>query len=205
MPPQTLRRSIPPQSSPPRRSRGEEDDEDDEERGQQQKEWGEDDVDFDDDPTSTFGQDPNYNQAVAKGQYIRVHFIKPIRNHIDASTLMPDTKATLKIFAEGLFDKTQVLAKRKNLRLAEIEMQIMLAQSRIGFHPSDVDNPDLANIVNLIHNTYVAFISRSENGWERELDNRIETSHTQHIGDNRMQQQMPQKSSYPFWNPKRWF
>ena len=195
-----MRRAIPPRS----RQRDEDDNEDEGE--DRRSSFDDDDMDLDDDPTSTFGADPNYNQAVAKGQYIRVHFIKPLREHITCSTLMPDTKATLKIFAEGLFDKTQVLAKRKNLRLAEIEMQIMLAQSRVGFHPVDVDNPDLSNIMNLIHNMYVSFISRSENGWERELDNRIETSHTNRMDDNRMHQpMMPPKSSYPMWNPKRWF
>lgn len=181
-------------------------------RGQNPDEEGDDDfIDmdggFDDDPMSTFGGDPNYNQAVAKGQYIRVHFIKPLRTHVDNSTLFPDTKATLKIFAEGLFDKTQVLAKRRNLKLAEIEMEIMIAQMRIGFHPSDVDNPDLANIINLMKNMYVSFISRSEGGWERELDNRIETSHTQHMADDRYRQPMggSQKSQYSLFNPRRWF
>jgi hypothetical protein len=165
-----------------------------------------DDIDLDDDPMNTFGQDPNYNQAVAKGQYIRVHFLKPLRQHIDDSKLMPDTKSTLLILAEGLFDKTQVLAKRKNLRLSEIGMEIMLAQARVGFHPVDVDNPELANICNLMKDMYVAFISRSENGWERELDNRIETSHTNRIDDGRQQQMMggPQKN-YPIWHYKRWF
>jgi hypothetical protein len=168
-------------------------------------------MDFDDDPMSTFGADPNYNQAVAKGQYIRVHFIKPLRKHITQSTLLPDTKATLNIFAEGLFDKTQVLAKRNNLRLAEIEMDIMLAQARIGFHQVDVDNPDLANVTNLMRNMYIGFISRSEGGWERELDNRIETSHTNRVVDDRMRMGGmmggggPPKSSYPVWHPKRWF
>ena len=165
-----------------------------------------DDIDLDDDPVNTFGQDPNFNQAVAKGQYIRVHFLKPLKEHIKDSTLMPDTKATLVIMAEGLFDKTQVLAKRKNLKLSEIGMEIMLAQARFGFHPVDVDNPDLSNITNLIKDLYNAFISRSENGWERELDNRMETSHTQSINDNRFHQpQMPQKSQYPAWHYKRWF
>jgi hypothetical protein len=163
------------------------------------------DEDYDDDPASTFGSDAAYNQAVAKGQYIRVHFTKPLKDHIAASMLMPDTKATLKILAEGFFDKTNVLAKRKNLKLAEINMEIIIAQARVGFHPSDVDNPDLSNIVNMIKDMYIAFISRSENGWERELDNRIETSHTNRIMDDRMRQpMMQQKSSYPIWHPRRW-
>ena len=169
-------------------------------------EFGDDDLDyFDDDPQNMYGSEPNYNQAVSKGQYIRVHFIKPLIKHIDGTTLFPDTKETLKIMANGLFDKTEVLARTTNLRLEEIDTEIMLAQARIGFHPSDIDNPDLANIYNLMRKLYRRFISRSINGWERELDNRMETSSTIHHSDTRYQQaQVPAKSSYPIWHPRRW-
>jgi hypothetical protein len=203
MPP--IRRTGSPPPLQKRKPPTDDEDDDDEDLLEERREEADDlDIDLDDDPMNTFGQDPNYNQAVAKGQYIRVHFIKPLRNHITASTLMPDTKSTLIIISEGLFDKTQVLARRKNLKLAEIGMEIIIAQARIGFHPSDVDNPDLANIVNMIKDMYVAFISRSENGWERELDNRMETSHTNRIVDDRFRQQQQQKSNYPVWHPKRW-
>jgi hypothetical protein len=161
--------------------------------------------DFGDAPEDTFGADPNYNQAVAKAQYIRVHFIKPLVEHIKDSDLFPDTKETLKIIVYGLFDKTQVLAKRSNLKIAEIDAEIMLTQARMGFHPSDVNNPALGNIYNLIRSQYNAFISRSEKGWERELDNRIETSHTNRIVDDRFGgQQQGQQKQYPFYHPKRW-
>ena len=163
-------------------------------------------IDDFDAPEDTFGSDPNYNQAVAKAQYIRVRFTKPLITHIDSSDLFPDTKETLKIMVQGLFDKTQVLAKRSNLKLTEIEAEIILTQARMGFHPSDVNNPSLGNIYNLIRSMYTAFISRSEKGWERELDNRIETSHTNRIVDDRFggQQQGMQKQQYPFYHPKRW-
>lgn len=200
MPP-PIRRTSSRNTAP--RPKSQEEDEDEDFRGGEEDEQF--DETLDDDPASTFGSDAAYNQAVAKGQYIRVHFVKPLKDHITSSMLMPDTKATLKILAEGFFDKTNVLAKRKNLKLAEINMEIIVAQARVGFHPCDVDNPDLSNIVNMIKDMYIAFISRSENGWERELDNRIETSHTNRIMDDRMRQpMMPQKSSYPVWHPRRW-
>jgi hypothetical protein len=162
---------------------------------------------YDDDPQDIFGSDQTYNQAVSKGQYIRVHFIKPLIKHIDETTLFPDTKETLKIIVHGFFDKTEVLARTTNLRLEEIEAQIIMAQARIGFHPSDVDNPDLNNICNLILKLYRRFISRSLNGWERELDNRIETSSTVHHSDDRysgMAAAQQQKAAYPIWHPRRW-
>jgi hypothetical protein len=209
-PPSRQERQHPPspQRRPPKGNDEDFDEDDEDNEGGGGGGVGVDDLDLigGDDPIDTFGSDPNYNQAVAKGQYIRVHFVKPLLLHIDMSDLFPDTKETLKIMVQGLFDKTQVLAKRTNLKLAEIEVEIILTQARMGFHPSDVNNPALGNIYNLIRSQYTAFISRSEKGWERELDNRMETSHTQRIVDDRFQQQQgQQRQQYPFYHPKRWF
>jgi len=100
-----------------------------------------------------------------------------------------------------------VYAKTKNLALEEIETEIVLAQARFGFHPADVDNPSLSNILNMLRKLYRRFISRSENGWERELDNRQEmhSTSTQRIIDDRFQRPATSsKSQYPVYSPKRW-
>lgn len=158
-----------------------------------------------DDPRDIYGSDPAYNSAVSKADYIRVRFVNHLKDFIDGTTLFPDTKGSLKIIVYGLFDKTEVLARSDNLQLDEIDAEIVIAQARIGFHPSDVDNPDLANIFNLIRKLYKRFISRSYKGWERELDNRMETSHTQTVVDTRFQQpQAAGGKQYPIWHPRRW-
>lgn len=160
-----------------------------------------------DEPTEMFGSDPAYNSAVQKAQFVHVKYVKHLTKHIDASTLFPDTKETLKMIVRGLFDPTEVYAKTKNLALEEIETEIVLAQARFGFHPADVDNPSLSNILNMIRKLYRRFISRSENGWERELDNRFEqhTTSTQRIIDDRFAKPAANpKSQYPFYSPKRW-
>lgn len=160
-----------------------------------------------DDPAEMFGSDPSYNSAVQKAQFVHVKYIKHLTKHIDESTLFPDTKETLKMIVRGLFDPTEVYAKTKNLALEEIETEIVLAQARFGFHPSDVDNPSLSNILNMLRKLYRRFISRSENGWERELDNRNEmhSTSTQRIIDDRFRQPAANpKSQYPIYSPKRW-
>ena len=160
-----------------------------------------------DEPTEMFGSDPAYNNAVQKAQFVHVKYVKHLTKHIDASTLFPDTKETLKMIVRGLFDATEVYAKTKNLALEEIETEIVLAQARFGFHPADVDNPSLSNILNMIRKLYRRFISRSENGWERELDNRFEqhTTSTQRIIDDRFARPATNpKSQYPIYSPKRW-
>jgi hypothetical protein len=159
-----------------------------------------------DDPAEMYGSDPAYNSAVQKAQFVHVKYIKHLTKHIDDSTLFPDTKDTLKMIVRGLFDPTEVYAKTKNLALEEIETEIVLAQARFGFHPSDVDNPSLSNILNMLRKLYRRFISRSENGWERELDNRSEmhSTSTQRIVDDRMRAPVNSKSQYPIYSPKRW-
>lgn len=165
------------------------------------------DMDGFDEPTEMFGSDAAYNIAVQKAQFVHVKYIKHLTRHIDSSTLFPDTKETLKMIVRGLFDPTEVYAKTKNIALEEIETEIVLAQARFGFHPADVDNPSLSNILNMLRKLYRRFISRSENGWERELDNRSEQhmTSTQRIVDDRfMRPPSNPKSQYPIYNPKRW-
>lgn len=159
-----------------------------------------------DEPTEMFGSDAAYNSAVQKAQFVHVKYIKHLTRHIDSSTLFPDTKETLKMIVRGLFDPTEVYAKTKNLALEEIETEIVLAQARFGFHPADVDNPSLSNILNMLRKLYRRFISRSENGWERELDNRFEqhTTSTQRIVDDRYRPPVNPKSQYPIYSPRRW-
>lgn len=141
----------------------------------------EDDVDnenFFDDPRDTFTGDPAYNQAVSRAQLAKTYYTKSIGGFIQKSTLFPDTKDTLKTVAAGLFDKTEVLAKTENVKLEIINVSIILARIRIGFHPMDVDNPDLATAMDMILHHYERYVSRSVGGWERGLQNVIETAHT---------------------------
>lgn len=137
-----------------------------------------DDEGFFDDPRDTFTGDPAYNQAVSRAQLAKTYFPKQIDIFIKKSTLFPDTKATMNTIAHGLFDKTEVLAKTENVRVEFIDVSIILAQARIGFHPMDVDNPDLSTLMNMILHHYQRYISRSVGGWERGLQNVIETAHT---------------------------
>ena len=133
---------------------------------------------FFDDPRDTFTGDPAYNQAVSRAQLAKTYYTKSISLFISNSTLFPDTKDTLKTVASGLFDKTEVLAKTENVKLEFINVSIILARIRIGFHPMDVDNPDLATAMDMILHHYQRYISRSAGGWERGLQNVIETAHT---------------------------
>lgn len=176
-----------PQAPPP--SMGDEDDDDfiDEERPTRRQSMEnfdntfEDDVSnegFFDDPRDTFTGDPAYNQAVSRAQLAKTYYTKSISQFISKSTLFPDTKDTLKTVASGLFDKTEVLAKTENVKLEFINVSIILARIRIGFHPMDVDNPDLATAMDMILHHYQRYISRSAGGWERGLQNVIETAHT---------------------------
>lgn len=161
-----------------------------------------DDVDnegFFDDPRDTFTGDPNYNQAVSRAQLAKTYFPKQIETFIRKSTLFPDTKATMMTITHGLFDKTEVLAKTENVTLEFIDVDIILAQARIGFHPMDVDNPDLSTLMNMIMHHYKRYISRSVNGWERGLQNVIETSHT----NRNVMEQRPQMGG--FGQKKPWY
>jgi hypothetical protein len=133
---------------------------------------------FFDDPRDTFTGDQAYNQAVSRAQLAKTYYTKSISQFIQKSTLFPDTKDTLKTVASGLFDKTEVLAKTENVKLEFINVSIILARIRIGFHPMDVDNPDLATAMDMILHHYQRYISRSAGGWERGLQNVIETAHT---------------------------
>lgn len=158
------------------------------------------------DPADTFSSDQAYNSAVQKAQFVHVKYVKPLVSYINSTTLFPDTKETLIMIVKGFFDPTEVYAKTKNLNLATIDAEIVIAQARFGFHPADVDNPALPNIINMVRKLYGSYISRSENGWERELDNRFETHTSQRIIDDRFAQRAaaPSKSQYPFYSPKRW-
>jgi hypothetical protein len=198
MPPQAPipQQRMPPAGSPPQRrqapppSQGEDfdDDIDDDFDQHPQKKTMEnyddsfnDDVDnpqFFDDPRDTFTGDPAYNQAVSRAQLAKTYYPKQIGEFIRKSTLFPDTKATMNTISHGLFDKTEVLAKTENIRIEIIDVSIILAQARIGFHPMDVDNPDLSTLMNMILHHYQRYISRSAGGWERGLQNVIETAHT---------------------------
>jgi hypothetical protein len=161
-----------------------------------------DDVDnegFFDDPRDTFTGDPNYNQAVSRAQLAKTYYPKQIDTFIKNSTLFPDTKATMRTITHGLFDKTEVLAKTENVTLEFIDVDIILAQARIGFHPMDVDNPDLSTLMNMIMHHYKRYISRSVNGWERGLQNVIETAHT----NRNVMEQRPQSGG--FGQKKPWY
>lgn len=161
-----------------------------------------DDEAFFDDPRDTFTGDQAYNNAVSRAQLAKTYYVKKIDAFVDRSTLFPDTKSTIKTISHGLFDKTEVLAKTENVSVEYIDVEIILAQARIGFHPMDVDNPDLTTVMNMILHHYKRYISRSVNGWERGLQNVIETAHTNRI-ENRPQfgggMQQPQKPWYRRW------
>lgn len=142
-------------------------------------------TDYFDDPRDTYTGDQGYNQSVSKADLARTKYIRPLVDFTKNSDLMPDTKDTMVTIIHGLFDKTEVLAKTENLRLAILDADLVLTQAKVGFHPSDVDNPILTTLYNMIKHHYARYISRSEKGWERGLQNLMETSMTQRIVDNR--------------------
>lgn len=164
---------------------------------------------FDDyDPRNTFTGDQAYNNAVSRTQLAKTYYTKPLIDFTKNSTLFPDTKEQLIAIIQGLFDKTEVLAKTTNLKLEIIEANIVLMQAKISFHPSDVDNPTLTTIFNMALKHYGRYISRSEQGWERGLQNVMETSHTQTISDNRGAYQnvaslQKGQQKRPWW--RKWF
>jgi hypothetical protein len=196
--------SVPGQQPPPP-PRGDDDDyRDDEDFDDDYDRFG--DFGFDD-PGSVYTSNAAYNSAVGKAELARTRYVIPLCKAIDKSTLMPDTRATLKVIVHGLFDKTAVLAKITNLNVEEIDAEIALAQAKVGFHPSDVDNPDLATIYNMVRLHYRQYISRALHGWERGLQNVMETASTQRLVDTRFQQPMGQQGGgqkLAWYNPKRW-
>lgn len=160
-----------------------------------------------DDPRDTFTNNPAYNQSVSKTQLTKTYFgTRDAISAIRKSALMPDTKEILITISKGIFDKTEVLAKTSSVDLEVINVEIILAQARMSFHPVDVDNPDLSNIINLMRHHYGAYKSRSLGGWERGLQNIVESSQssTQRIIQDVGSAGVGKKSDKAWYNPSRW-
>jgi len=133
-------------------------------------------IGMDEDPRQTYGSDPNYNSSVSKALLIQSEYLKKIQDSIQHAALMPDCKKALDLIACGLFDKVAILAKTKNINIELIDAKLALQEARLGYSPFDVDSPELANIENMILLHSKQFSSRSDNGWERILQNKIQTS-----------------------------
>lgn len=129
-----------------------------------------------DDPRQTFTSDPTYNATVSKALLLKSDYLDAINYEIANAGLMPDCKTALLLISKGLFDKVAVLAKTVNTNYEYIDAELALQSARLGYTSMDVDNPQLVNIENMILLHYRQFISRSEKGWERGLQNKNESS-----------------------------
>ncbi|MDD4483795.1 MAG: hypothetical protein PHD55_05460 [Methanoregula sp.] len=124
-----------------------------------------------------FSEDQIYNSFLYKARLIETDYLPALVEAIWKYPFTMGTKKTLSTIFLGLFEKSVVLAKEKDLDISLWEAEIMILSATQSFTAYDLDRPELQVIINSALEHYKKFISRSKDGWERELQNRIETSH----------------------------
>jgi len=149
-----------------------------------------------DDPRQTYGSDATYNATVSKALLLKSDYRDEIQQSIANSGLMPDCKKSLNLISKGLFDKVAVLAKTTNINIEVIDAALALASARLGYASIDVDNPQLSVIENMIMLHYRQFISRSDKGWERGLQNKGESAITQTVRNESPQPQQAKRGFF---------
>jgi len=148
-----------------------------------------------------FGEDAVYNSFLYKARLIETDYLPAL---IEATFKAPFTmsaKKTLSTIFLGLFEKSVVLAKEKDLEISLWEAEVLILTATQSFSSYDLDRPELYVVINSALEHYKKFISRSKDGWERELQNRIETSHST---ENRQRIIMPKppKRGFGFFGGK---
>lgn len=138
--------------------------------------------DYDAGPTQAsqvFSEDQVYNSFLYKARLIETDYLPALVERIRDAPLTYACKLSRWTVVLGLFEKSVVLAKETDLDIALWNAEIILLSTRQSFSSHDLDCPELYTIDSMILEHYGKFISRSFGGWERELQNKIETSHTQ--------------------------
>jgi len=117
-----------------------------------------------------------YNSFLYKARLIETDYLPALVEAVWKSPLTMSAKKTLSTIFLGLFEKSVVLAREKDLDVSLWEAEIMMLSATQSFTSYDLDRPELQVVINSALEHYKKFISRSKDGWERELQNKIETS-----------------------------
>lgn len=123
-----------------------------------------------------YSDDQIYNSFLYKARLIETDYLPALVEAAWKAPLTMSAKKTLSTIFLGLFEKSVVLAREKDLDVSLWEAEIMMLSATQSFTSYDLDRPELQVIINSALEHYKKFISRSKDGWERELQNRIETS-----------------------------
>ena len=123
-----------------------------------------------------YSDDQIYNSFLYKARLIETDYLPALVEAAWKAPLTMSVKKTLSTIFLGLFEKSVVLAREKDIDVSLWEAEIMVLSATQSFTSYDLDRPELQVIINSALEHYKKFISRSKNGWERELQNRIETS-----------------------------
>lgn len=129
--------------------------------------------------SQVFSEDQVYNSFLYKARLIETDYLPQIIETILRSPFTESCKNSLCTVSLGLFEKNVVLAKESDVEIAAWDAEIILLSATQSFSSHDTDQPELYTIISMVLEHYRKFVSRSDKGWERELQNRIETSHTQ--------------------------
>ena len=117
-----------------------------------------------------------YNSFLYKARLIETDYLPALVESTWKAPLTMSAKKTLSTIFLGLFEKSVVLAREKDLDVSLWEAEIMMLSATQSFTSYDLDRPELQVVINSALEHYKKFISRSKDGWERELQNKIETS-----------------------------
>ncbi|MDD5049995.1 MAG: hypothetical protein PHH09_13935 [Methanoregulaceae archaeon] len=123
-----------------------------------------------------YSDDQIYNSFLYKARLIETDYLPALVEAAWKAPLTMSAKKTLSTIFLGLFEKSVVLAREKDIDVSLWEAEIMVLSATQSFTSYDLDRPELQVIINSALEHYKKFISRSKDGWERELQNRIETS-----------------------------
>lgn len=123
-----------------------------------------------------YSDDEIYNSFLYKARLIETDYLPALVEAVWKSPLTMSAKKTLSTIFLGLFEKSVVLAREKDIDVSLWEAEIMMLSATQSFTSYDLDRPELQVVINSALEHYKKFISRSKDGWERELQNRIETS-----------------------------
>ena len=123
-----------------------------------------------------YSDDQIYNSFLYKARLIETDYLPALVEAAWKAPLTMSAKKALSTIFLGLFEKSVVLAREKDIDVSLWEAEIMVLSATQSFTSYDLDRPELQVIINSALEHYKKFISRSKDGWERELQNRIETS-----------------------------
>jgi len=139
------------------------------------------------DPRFTYGENDTYNTWVHRALLCQTDYRQELIEAITKAPLFAETQRSLLSIVKGAFDKTVVLSRLPDPDVAHMRFEIIMLEAKQSFRPFEVESPEFVTLYNMILDHYGMFISRTLGGWERDLQNKIETStnyqvsHTQKI------------------------